>query len=421
MAAGRGEELCSIIGAFLKTQKHKNIKYRYQQARRCQIFLLLFGFMALTAITTDAFSSPSISGRQIPLARRTTGQFQLKAHAASSELFLLLSRNINVGNADQDRDVLKSTVSALQTSFLNSNISNIESRSRFDPLVGLYEVRTVITVNPNYNPVGGKWMRSNGLAQKLFRTRAAYQHLVPFNSTGQSSCLLPGEAVAEAINVVSLDALDGLLRITVILCGDAVPLSIEERFQMNANRTIAPLTNLAVRAVFDQPRIFLGSRWGENKYSYLPLNIGPVSSVVLDTTYCDRLVRIGRGGTSGTGFLFVSTNAEEESEYAALMSIPTAKRRSAIGKMGMIMAASLYITFGCAGAEKLGPYASILKSAIANSENTATSSRSLKRLRLLMFMALHIFGGITSAMSGILVMLLLFSSGGIERDGVSRS
>ena len=36
-------------------------------------------------------------------------------------------------------------------------------------------------------------------------------------------------------------------------------------------------------------------------------------------------------------------------------------------------------------------------------------------------MALRIFGGITSAMSGILMMLLLFSSGGIERDGVSRS
>ena len=94
-----------------------------------------------------------------------------------------------------------------------------------------------------------------------------------------------------------------------------------------------------------------GSRRGENKYSYLPLNIGPVSSVLLDTTYCNRLVRIGRGGTSGTCFLFASTNAEEASEYTALMTIPTVKRRSAIGKMGMIMAASLFITFGCAGAE----------------------------------------------------------------------
>ena len=131
-------------------------------------------------------------------------------------------------------------------------------------------------------------------------------------------------------------------------------------------------------------------------------------SVVLDTTYCNRLVRIGRGGTSGTCFLFASTNAEEASEYAALMTIPTVKRRSAIGKMGMIMAASLFITFGCAGAEKLGPYASMLKSAIANSEITAATLRFRKRSRSLTFMALRIFGGITSAMSGILMMLLLF-------------
>jgi hypothetical protein len=211
----------------------------------------------LQICTTDTFSLPSISGQQIPRARRTTEQFQLKAHAASSELLSLLSRNIDVSNADQDRDALKSTVSALETSFLNSNISNIESRSRFDPLVGLYEVKSVITANQNDNPVGGKWTCSNGLAQKLFRTRAAYQHLLPFNSTGQSSFLRPEEAVAEAINVVSLDSLDGLLRVTVVLRGDAVPLSIEERFRMKANRTITPLTNLAVQAVFDQPRIFL--------------------------------------------------------------------------------------------------------------------------------------------------------------------
>jgi hypothetical protein len=108
--------------------------------------------------------------------------------------------------------------------------------------------------------------------------------------------------------------------------------------------------------------------------------------------------------------LFAPTNAEEASEYAALMTILTVKRRSAIGKMGMIMAA-------CAGAEKLVPYASLLKNAIANSEITAATLRFRKRSRPLTFMALRIFGGITSAMSGILMMLLLFSSGGIERDG----
>ena len=76
--------------------------------------------------------------------------------------------------------------------------------------------------------------------------------------------------------------------------------------------------------------------------------------------------------------MFASTNAEEESEYAALMTIPTVTKRIAIGKIGMIMAAGLFITFGCAGAEKLGPYASMLKSAIANSESTAATLRFRK-------------------------------------------
>ncbi|KAL3767297.1 hypothetical protein ACHAW5_001702 [Stephanodiscus triporus] len=99
------------------------------------------------------------------------------------------------------------------------------------------------------------------------------------------------------------------------------------------------------------------------------------------------------------------------------MKLPS-KKRSAIGKLGMIMAASLYITFGCAGAENLGLCASMLKSSIANSQITVNSLRFLKRLAPLTFMLLRIVGGITSVMSGIM-LLLLFSSGGIEKDGVS--
>ena len=92
-------------------------------------------------------------------------------------------------------------------------------------------------------------------------------------------------SVAEAVNVVSLDALNGLLRIAVILRGDAVPLSSDELLELNSNRTITPLTNLAVRAYFDPPRIYFGKRKDINKYSYLPLQLGPTSSVILDTTY----------------------------------------------------------------------------------------------------------------------------------------
>ena len=291
----------------------------------------------------------------------------------------------------RDTESIKSIMSALEKSYLNI----------FTPLLGLYEVRTVITANPKDNPVGGKLTRS----QKMFRTRVTFQHLLPLNSTGHSQ-LKNDMAVAEAINIVSLDALNGLLRITVILRGDAIPLSSDERNQMNTNRTITPLTNLAVRAMFDPPRIYMGrrrrkrERGGEPCYSYFPLQIGPSSSVVLDTTYCDSKIRIGRGGTSGSYFLFVTTNTEEASEYKALMDLRTRTKRT-IGKLAMLASVSLYSTlFGFAKVNKLGPSTTIMKTALW----------FLKRISIGVAMT-----------SGIALLLLLFSSGGIERDGVSQS
>ena len=297
----------------------------------------------------------------------------------------------------KDTESIKSIMSALEKSYLaDPSQSNI-----FTPLLGLYEVRTVITANLKDNPVGGKWTRS----QKMFRTRATFQHLLPLNSTGNSQ-LQNDMAVAEAINIVSLDALNGLLRITVILRGDAIPLSSDERNQMNTNRTITPLTNLAVRAIFDSPRIYLGYRrrkreqGGEPCYSYFPLQIGPSSSVVLDTTYCDSKIRIGRGGTSGSYFLFVTTNKEEASEYKALMDLRTRTKRT-IGKLAMLASASLYSTlFGFASVNKLIPSTTVMH----------TAMWFLKQISIGVAMT-----------SGYHLLLLLFSSGGIERDSVSHS
>jgi hypothetical protein len=113
-------------------------------------------------------------------------------------------------------------MSSLETSYEVDPIP-----SRFTPLLGLClyrsDLRSVITANPKDNPVGGKWTRS----QKMFRTRATFQHLLPLNSTGHSQ-LRNNMAVAKAINIVSHDALNGLLRITVILRGDAIPLSLDK-------------------------------------------------------------------------------------------------------------------------------------------------------------------------------------------------
>jgi hypothetical protein len=97
------------------------------------------------------------------------------------------------------------------------------------------------------------------------------------------------KVVAEAINVVSLEALFGILRVTVILRGDATPLSAKER--TDSDIVVQPLTSRAVRAWFDAPRIIFG-----RKGRFLNLQFGPKSSVLLDTLYLDDRVRLGMGG-----------------------------------------------------------------------------------------------------------------------------
>jgi hypothetical protein len=75
--------------------------------------------------------------------------------------------------------------------------------------------------------------------------------------------------------VISLDAFFKLLRFNVILRGDAVILSVDER---TSSKLVGKLSNLAVRAFFDPPRKILG------KERWLNLELGPNTSVVLDTT-----------------------------------------------------------------------------------------------------------------------------------------
>ena len=356
--------------------------------------ILIIGSIALSL---NAFSpQSSYSSRQrISWLRQTKFQLHIQNHDGRAVDELLSATMIS-----RDKKILR--VLKASCPHWRNLIWQIRVNQIYSLHSLVYEVRTVITANPKDNPVGGKWTRSQ---QQMFRTRATFQHLLPLNSTGNSQ-LQNDMAVAEAINIVSLDALNGLLRITVILRGDAIPLSSDERNQMNTNRTITPLTNLAVRAMFDSPRIYLGYRrrkreqGGEPCYSYFPLQIGTSSSVVSDTTYCDSKIRIGRGGTSGSYFLFVTTNKEEASEYKALMDLRTRTKRT-IGKLAMLASASLYSTlFGFASVNKLIPSTTVMH----------TAMWFLKQISIGVAMT-----------SGYHLLLLLFSSGGIERDSVSHS
>jgi len=420
--------------------------------------LLLIGFIVLatTIYTVNGFSS--ISSRaavgqhiystsssccvqqskyvksticnHIPQPQRRQGTIMLQSSSLSDDLLTLVNDN----SVEEDhRDQIKSTIFSLEDSFRTSstNTTASDNVSRFQPLLGLYEVQSVITSNPKDNPVGGKWTRANSLMQKLFRTRSTFQHLVQFNSTGLSSTYV--EAVAEAINIISLDALDGLLRATVILRGDAVPLSIEQRDEMNMNRTsstpssslLTPLTNLVVRAYFDAPRIYFGKRRGRrgsSSYSYLPLQIGPRSSVVLDTTYCDEQVRIGMGGTSGSRFVFTATDSLEAKEYTSLLKLPYVKKWKLLAQLGFCLAVSLWYIFGSNAVgdmirdNLISPLS--LKAGIKFSRRMTRRMKSLAPLAAIMSsypVVMKILASLTSVLSGIGLLLISFSSGGIER------
>ena len=263
----------------------------------------------------------------------------------------------------------------------------------FQSLLGLYSVAAVLPAKPGENPVGGKWTRKSGLAQKLLNTRATYQHLLPTNSTGltqmQSSNSYRNAIIAEAVNVISLEALFGLIRLNVILRGDAIPLSLEEREvcediakskakDKGLENKVGKLSPLTVRAKFDPPRIVAGRRG-----RILNLNLGPRSSVVLDTTYSDESIRIGKGGTSGTKFLFrrvpssSDVDVEKANEWRSLLARRPLRKSKALIILGSMLG------FG-------------MKSAIKGQS--------------------RVLGISTSIISALLGAVVVFSSGGIEDD-----
>jgi hypothetical protein len=169
----------------------------------------------------------------------------------------------------------------------------------FDSLIGYYNVSYTLTSRPDDNPVGGKWTRS----QRLWKIRRTLQHILPLetnnnNNDNDNNSTNP-LAVAQAINIVILDCLWGLLPIIIVLRGDAVPLSQDDPNKQQESKTkqlLPDLSPITVRAYFDRPRIAVGKR--------LVFSLGPTSSVVLDTPYIDDRIRIGKGGTSGSKFVF---------------------------------------------------------------------------------------------------------------------
>ena len=308
---------------------------------------------------------------------------------------------------------------------IDMNMSDDNPLPRFQPALGLYNVSYVQTKRQDENPVGGKWTRKKRFTPpNLISIRRTMQHLLPVNATtlGQINynCSLEGGSkseadqnqnkddirtvVAEAVNVITLDVLWNLIRITIILRGDAVPLTTKERYSKTMKGS--PLTNLAVRAFFDPPRIVIG-RGKSNKRTLkrkrpsrnLTLSLGPKSSVVLDATYVDQNIRIGKGGTSGTRFVFkrcLDGDVEAEEFKTLLLAKPTKKKKLLASILfAMIASSSTGFLFGTRGGGQM-----------VNNQFLRFNT---------------VVGRFVSIITSFLFIGVLFSTGGIEQDNQETS
>jgi hypothetical protein len=255
------------------------------------------------------------------------------------DLFRLVQEDTATTTTIESQDVdkkLSDLLQQLEVSFVAPS-DDADDPNRFEPLLGYNNVSYTLkarqkTIQWEENGPGQRGSRKTSrVPDECYNTAS-----LPVNTTG---LVQDPKAVAEAVNAITFDALLGLIRMTVILRGDAVPMadtpspsnsnSNSSSSSSSSNKPLLPnLSNLAVRASLDPPRIVFGE-----KRRLININIGPTSSVVLDATYFDPKARIGMGGTSGTKFVFArcSEDDEEAKEFLPLLQRkPVSKRKAAM-------------------------------------------------------------------------------------------
>jgi hypothetical protein len=232
------------------------------------------------------------------------------------ELMIRLSNATTTTTVDDDTE----NASKFETMALIGNVDNMTKADPtvFEPLLGYYNVSYTLTTRPKDNPVGGKWTR-------LWKVQRMLQHILPADDISNASST-SAVVVAQVVNAIRFDLLGGIIGIWVLLRGDAVPLVQDEAdkraaeqdtiISQKGNPPLLPnLSHRTVRVYFDKPRIGLRFfRGGANKKTVVcerVLSLGPTSSVVLDTPYVDHQIRIGKGGTSGSQFIFTRVLEED--------------------------------------------------------------------------------------------------------------
>jgi hypothetical protein len=263
-------------------------------------------------------------GFLLPTSRLPTQSTRLQS-STSDKVERLLELVLDPKNNDP---AIRQSVSELRDEESLESATNSDL-SLFTPLLGNYNVSCSLPSEPSEKPVGGKW--NNG----IFSIQQTWQHLVP---------ALKPQSVAQAVNVIVLKAF--FWRIHVILRGDAYAIDQDERVQIAAKRnTPGGLSLRTVRADFDPPRIVFSNK---AKRVLLCLSLGPPSSVILDTPFCDDRVRIGKG-SKGSQFVFVRSDDPVADEWKELVNIKVVSKRQLLALFGIIAATSLSTSWRLSG------------------------------------------------------------------------
>ena len=273
--------------------------------------------------------------------------------------------------------------------------------SLFEPLVGYYNVSYTLTSKPNDNPVGGKWTRG------LWTIKRTMQHVLPPLPVTTDSSTVASRAVAQVVNAIRLELLWGFVGVWVLLRGDAVPLKLDPTTNENSDseesskmkkksppKLLPNLSDRTVKAYFDRPLIgvSLRPRRNQNSKPFLKrvLTLGPTSAVVLDTPYADSRIRLGKGGTSGSQFVFSKlpeTDLEARDGWKWLLEVGKHKVGNSLTKTGLVVRlGTLGLVFGVAS-------------------------------RVLQQRWIKVLAGAYGLISGISILGLLRSTGGIETEG----
>lgn len=228
--------------------------------------------------------NPSLKPLAKPCSMTRSQDCRMQSLYASSSI---LVDSILTSPATSPLDDLSSSVEELESQYEPTIEGRVE-------LFGDYRVEQ--TFNPKdermNNAAGGKWVRENSITGKLCKVDGLFQNIIRDDADGSTL----------AINLVLLSLLSRLICFTVVLKGACTFLEKEERNVIaNKRETPGGLGNNVVRANFDSP-MFRVSLLGYRSPLGITLRLGPRSSVILDASYCDERLRIGKGA-SGVKFV----------------------------------------------------------------------------------------------------------------------